>query len=82
MRLAIVDPCEKLESELKKYRKFYDPSMGDKKLKSRKATYEDCKTRADEMMETIKKSYNTIVVLAGQEKKEFLDKEVFHNWYS
>ncbi|MBT8926715.1 hypothetical protein ACXO1I_09630, partial [Lactobacillus delbrueckii subsp. bulgaricus] len=32
MRSAINDPVEKLEAELKRYRKFYDPVMGAKKL--------------------------------------------------
>lgn len=76
LRSSIVDPCEKLESEYKKYRKYYDPQMGAKKLAQRKAVLEDCKTKADEMFENIKKCYNTIVVLAGEEKKEFLDREI------
>lgn len=76
MRSSIVDPVEKLESDYKKYRKFYDPAMFTKKLQSKKAVWEDCKTRTDEMLNTIKKCYGTIIVLAGDEKKEFLDREV------
>ncbi|KAL7643675.1 UNVERIFIED_CONTAM: hypothetical protein RMT77_005658 [Armadillidium vulgare] len=76
LRTSIGDPCEKLESELKKYRKFYDPAMGAKKLAQRKMILEECKRKADEQFENIKKCYNTIVVLAGDEKKEFLDREV------
>jgi len=76
MRNAINDPVEKLEAELKRYRKFYDPAMGAKKLAQRKACWDENKAACDEMFETIKKCYHTIVVLAGDDKKDFLDKEV------
>lgn len=76
MRTAICDPVEKLESDFKKYRRFYDPQMFAKKLSQKKEVWEDCKKRSDEMLENIKKCYTTIIVLAGDEKKEFLDREV------
>ncbi|KAK7020240.1 hypothetical protein SK128_027531 [Halocaridina rubra] len=76
MRNAINDPCEKLESELKRYRKFFDPVMGAKKLGQRKEVWEQQKQLADDMFETTKRCYGTIIVLAGADKKDFLDKEV------
>jgi len=76
MRTSICDPVEKLESDFKKYRKFYDPQMFAKKLSQKKEMWEDCKKRSDEMLGNIKKCYETIIVLAGDEKKEFLDREV------
>lgn len=76
LRSSINDPCEKLESELKRYRKFYDPVMGARKLAQKKTTWEEQKKHADEMFENIKKCYKTIIVLAGEDKKDFLDKEV------
>ncbi|MCL4126854.1 UNVERIFIED_CONTAM: hypothetical protein GTU68_031187 [Idotea baltica] len=76
LRSNIGDPCEKLESEYKKYRKFYDPQMGAKKLMQRKLLLEECKLKANDMFTNIERCYNTIVVLAGEEKKEFLDREV------
>jgi len=76
MRNAINEPVEKLEGDYKKYRKFYDPVMFAKKLTQKKGVWEECKTKCDEMLVTIKKCYSTIIVLAGDEKKEFLDKEV------
>jgi len=76
MRNGINTPIEKLENELKKYRKFYDPVMGDRKLAQKLEIWEEEKKKADEMMETIKKCYGTIIVLAGDDKKDFLDKEV------
>merc|ERR1711887_343352 len=36
----------------------------------------DNKDKLEDMFNTIKKCYNTIIVVAGDEKKEFLDKEV------
>lgn len=76
LRCHIGDPCEKLESEYKKYRKFYDPQMGEKKLIQRKLILEECKNKITNMYSNIQKCYSTIVVLAGEEKKEFLDREV------
>ena len=76
MRSDINEPIEKLEGDLKKYRKFYDPAMFSKKLASKKQVWEECKTKCDETLAVIKKCYSTIMVLAGDEKKEFLDKEV------
>ena len=78
MRSAINEPLEKLEAELKRYRKFFDPTMGSKKLSQKKATWEDQKNKAEEMYTTIKRCYNTIIVLAGDDKKEFLDREVIN----
>uniref|UniRef100_A0A6A7FNC3 Coiled-coil domain-containing protein 150-like isoform X3 n=1 Tax=Hirondellea gigas TaxID=1518452 RepID=A0A6A7FNC3_9CRUS len=76
MRNDILDPIEKLENDYKKYRKFYDPQMFSKKLASKKQLWEEIKKKTDDMLVTIKKCYSTIIVLAGDEKKEFLDKEV------
>jgi len=76
MRSAINGPIEKLEAEFKRYRKFYDPVMGAKKLAQKLEIWEEEKKKADEMLEIIKKCYQTIIVLAGDDKKEFLDKEV------
>ncbi|KAG0728078.1 hypothetical protein GWK47_033240 [Chionoecetes opilio] len=76
LRANINDPLEKLESELKRYRKFYDPVMGGKKLAQKKGVLEENKKSADEMFEGIQICYKTIIVLAGEDKKEFLDREV------
>jgi len=76
MRSAINNPMEKIENELKRYRKFYDPVMGAKKLAQKTATWEEEKKKCDEIVVTMKKCYGTIIVLAGDDKKEFLDKEV------
>ncbi|XP_063866278.1 muscle-specific protein 300 kDa-like isoform X2 [Scylla paramamosain] len=76
MRASINEPLEKLESELKRYRKYYDPVMGAKKLTQKKGVLEENKKIADEMFEGIQSCYKTIMVLAGDDKKEFLDREV------
>jgi len=76
MRSEINDPIERLESDYKKYRKFYDPVMFAKKLGDKKQVWQVCKEKTDEMLSTTKKCYGTIIVLAGEEKKEFLDREV------
>merc|ERR1719184_509846 len=75
-RASINAPMEKIENEFKRYRKFYDPVMGAKKLAQKLAIWEDEKKKSDEIVITMKKCYGTIIVLAGDDKKEFLDKEV------
>ena len=82
MRAEINDPVEKLENEYKKYRKFYDPVMFQKKLEDKKMIWQVCKDKCDEMLGTTKRCYGTIIVLAGDEKKDFLDKEVLWTNFS
>jgi len=76
LRAAVNDPVEKLEGEFKRYRKFFDPDMGTKKFFQKKTLWEEKKKACEEMLDTIKACYDVIVVVAGEEKKKFLDKEV------
>jgi len=76
LRAAINDPVEKLEGEFKRYRKFFDPDMGTKKFEQKKKLWEEKKKSCDEMLETINTCFKTIVVVAGEEKKDYLEKEV------
>jgi len=76
LRAAINDPVEKLEGEFKRYRKFFDPDMGTKKFGQKKQLWEDKKKACDDMLATINKCFDTIVVVAGEEKKDYLNKEV------
>lgn len=76
MRHDVNEPVDRLESDFKKYRKFYDPEMFQKKLAQKKATLVEVKATTDQIQTTLKKCYSTIMVLAGDEKKDFLDKEV------
>merc|ERR1719186_2532560 len=76
LRSAINDPVEKLEGEYKRYRKFFDPDMGTKKFDQKKKLLEEKKNACTEMYNTIKGCYEQIVVVAGEEKKSYLDKEV------
>merc|ERR1711874_213157 len=75
LRSTINDPVEKLEGEFKRYRKFFDPDMGTKKFDQKKKLWEDKKKSCDEMLATIKTCFETIVVVAGEEKKDYLEKE-------
>jgi len=76
LRVQVNTPAEKLEDQLKSYRKFYDPEVGKKKLEQKRAIWKENKDKLEDMLATIKKCYKTIIVLAGEEKKDFLDKEV------
>jgi len=76
LRVQVDQPSEKLENELKKYRKFFEPEQAKKKLEQKRVVWKEQKDKLEDMFATIKKCYQTIVVLAGPEKKDFLDKEV------
>jgi len=76
LRVQVNSPAEKLEDQLKGYRKFYDPEVGKKKIEQKRAIWKENKDKLEDMLATIKKCYKTIIVLAGDEKKDFLDKEV------
>jgi len=76
LRSSINEPVEKLQSEYKRYRKFFDPDMGAKKFAQKKTLWEEKKKMCEEMLDTIKKCFDKIVVVAGEEKRDFLEKEV------
>lgn len=76
MRTHIIEPCDKLESDFKTYKKIFDPKIAVDQLRRRKALWEECKARANDMFKNMQKSYTTIVLLAGEDKREFLDREV------
>lgn len=76
LRVQVNNPVEKLEDELKRYRKFYEPEVGKRNLEKKRAFWTEHKNSLEDMLATIKRCYKTIIVLAGDEKKDFLDKEV------
>jgi len=76
LRVQVNGPVEKLEDELKRYRKFYEPEVGKRNLEKKRAFWTEHKNSLEDMLATIKRCYKTIIVLAGDEKKDFLDKEV------
>jgi len=76
LRAAINDPIDNLEGEFKRYRKFFDPDMGTKKFDQKKKLLAEKKKACEEMLETINQCYEIIVVVAGDEKKAYLQKEV------
>jgi len=76
LRVQVNSPVEKLEDELKRYRKFYEPEVGKRNLEKKRGLWTENKNTLEDMLATIKRCYKTIIVLAGDEKKDFLDKEV------
>merc|ERR1719495_832509 len=76
MRSAINEPLEKLEAELKRYRKFFDPTMGSKKLSQKKAVWEEQKKKivgACEAKLAALTEYNNKLTKAVNEAKELND---------
>lgn len=75
-RVAILDPIDQLDEQHKSYKKIYDPKKGGEWLDRKKKKAEGLNTSVKEMHATIKKSFANIVALAGEEKREFMEKEV------
>jgi len=75
-RVAILDPLDQLEEQYKTYKKVYDPKKGTEWLDRKKKKAEGFVKTITETNAIIKESFASIVALAGEEKREFMEKEV------
>lgn len=75
-RSQIYTPLESLEEQFKTYRKIYDPKKGFDWLERKKKKADDLKKQIVEMYDILKKSFANILALAGEDKREFMEKEV------
>lgn len=75
-RQAIMAPLDTLEDQFKTYKKIYDPKKGTDWLERKKKKAEENKKVALEIYEVIKKCFSTIIALAGEDKREFMEKEI------
>lgn len=75
-RITILQPLETLEEQYKSYKKIFDPKKGSDWLDRKKKKAEGCTNSVKEIYESIKKSFANIVALAGEDKREFMEKEV------
>jgi len=75
-RVAILDPIDQLEEQHKSYKKIYDPKKGSEWLDRKKKKAEGLNTSVRDMHDIIKKAFANIVALAGEEKREFMEKEI------
>lgn len=75
-RQAIMAPLDTLEDQFKTYKKIYDPKKGSDWLERKKKKAEENKKVALEIYEVIKKCFATIIALAGEDKREFMEKEI------
>lgn len=69
-------PLDTLEDQFKTYKKIYDPKKGSDWLERKKKKAEENKKVALEIYEVIKKCFATIIALAGEDKREFMEKEI------
>lgn len=75
-RQAIYAPLESLEDQFKTYKKIYDPKKGTDWLERKKKKAEEQKKLVLEIYAVIQKCFATIVGLAGEDKREFMEKEI------
>ncbi|XP_066974505.1 muscle-specific protein 300 kDa-like isoform X2 [Macrobrachium rosenbergii] len=75
-RQAIYAPLDSLEDQFKTYKRIYDPKKGTDWLERKKKKAEEQKKIALEIYEVIKRCFATIVALAGEDKREFMEKEI------
>merc|ERR1712121_350133 len=72
LRVRVVPPAEKLEDELKKYRKFYDPEVGKKKLEQKRAIWKENKDKLEDMFNTIKSATKPSLLSLVKKRKNSL----------
>jgi len=75
-RVAILDPLDQMEEQYKTYKKVYDPKKGTEWLDRKKKKAEAFVKTITETNAIVKESFAAIVALAGEEKREFMEKEV------
>jgi len=75
-RQAVYTPIEALEEQFKSYKRIYDPKKGTDWLERKKKKAEEFKKNGLEIYKVIKNCFATIVGLAGEDKREFMEKEI------
>ena len=65
-----------MEEQYKTYKKVYDPKKGSDWLERKKKKADDHINQVLEIYATLKKSFAAILALAGEDKREFIEKEV------
>lgn len=75
-RVDIMEPLEQLEEQFKTYKKVFDPKKGSEWLDRKKKKAMGFSEAVTETYAAIKASFANIVALAGEEKRDFMVKEV------
>ncbi|XP_076044502.1 muscle-specific protein 300 kDa-like [Oratosquilla oratoria] len=75
-RQDIMKPLDQLEEQYKTYKKIYDPKKGSDWLERKKKKAEDYKKTTLDCYAIIKKCFETMMFLAGEDKREFMEKEI------
>jgi len=75
-RVAILEPLDNLEDQFKTYKKIFDPKKGAEWLDRKKKKAESAIQSILATREIVKNSFANIVALAGEEKRDFMEKEV------
>uniref|UniRef100_A0A2P2HZN4 Chromosome partition protein Smc-like n=1 Tax=Hirondellea gigas TaxID=1518452 RepID=A0A2P2HZN4_9CRUS len=75
-RVQILSPLDSLEEQYKSYKKIFDPKKGAEWLDRKKKKADVLAISVKEHYGAIKTSFANIVNLAGEDKREFMEKEV------
>jgi len=75
-RVAVLEPLDNLEEQFKSYKKIFDPKKGSDWLDRKKKKAETFVVEIRDKKEIITKAFANIVALAGEEKRDFMEKEV------
>ena len=71
-----MQPLESLEEQFKSYKKVFDPKKGTEWLDRKKKKAEGLANGVKDIYTQIKSAFANIVALAGEDKREFMEKEV------
>lgn len=75
-RVSILTPMDQLEEQFKTYRKIYDPKKGADWLERKRKKAGELKKSIETSYEIITKCFATILALAGEEKRDLLQKQI------
>jgi len=75
-RQAITQPLDAMEEQFKTYKKIYDPKKGADWLERKKKKANELTKQINEIYDNITRAFKTIISLAGEDKRDFMEKEI------
>jgi len=75
-RQAIAAPLDAMDEQFKTYKKIYDSKKGADWLERKKKKAAELTKQINDIYESITRAFKTIIALAGEDKRDFMEKEI------
>lgn len=75
-RQAINTPLDAMDEQFKTYKKLYDAKKGADWLERKKKKAGELTKQINEIYDTVTRAFKTIIALAGEDKRDFMEKEI------